>query len=85
MTQSSLSHFENITDPRINRCKRYELMDILLLAVCAVIAGAEGWEGIEDFGHIKLDWLRKYSPFKQGIPRHDTIARVICRLNPNEL
>ena len=85
MTQSSLSHFENITDPRINRCKRYELMDILLLAVCAVIAGAEGWEGIEDFGHIKLDWLRKYRPFKQGIPRHDTIARVICRLNPNEL
>ena len=53
-----LQHFEVITDPRIERCKRYELLDILLLSICAVISGAEGWEDIEDFGRLKLGWLR---------------------------
>ena len=62
-------------------------MDILLLAICTVISGSEVgvWEDIEDFGHIKLDWLRKYRPFENGIPKHDTIARVICRLNADEI
>lgn len=85
MIENSLKHFESIEDPRIERCKRYELMDILLLSVCAVISGAEGWEDIEDFGKLKLDWLRQYRPFEQGIPRHDTIARVIYRLKPEEI
>lgn len=85
MTENSLKHFEIIQDPRIDRCKRYELMDILLLTICAVISGAEGWEDIEDFGKLKLDWLRKYRPFEHGIPRHDTIARVIYRLKPEEI
>lgn len=80
-----LQHFKSVTDPRIDRCKRHELMDIFLLSICAVIAGAEGWEDIEDFGHLKLDWLRKYLPFNNGIPHHDTIARVICRLKVDEI
>ena len=80
-----LKFFAPVTDPRIERCKKHELMDILFLAVSSVIAGAEGWEGIEDFGHLKIDWLRQYLPFKNGIPRHDTIARVICRLDSNEV
>jgi len=42
-----------------------------------VIAGAEGWEDIEDFGEDNLEWLRQYGDFKQGISVHDTIARVI--------
>ena len=84
MIENSLKHFASIEDPRIERCKRYELMDILLLSVCAVISGAEGWEDIEDFGKLKLDWLRQYRPFEQGIPRHDTIARVIYRLSPKK-
>lgn len=85
MSDTFLHYFEDITDPRIERCKRYELMDILLLSICAVISGAQGWEDIEDFGRLKLDWLRQYRPFESGIPRHDTIARVICRLKPEEL
>lgn len=85
MSDTFLQHFEVITDPRIERCKRYELMDILLLSICAVLSGAEGWEDIEDFGRLKLEWLRQYRPFEQGIPKHDTIARVICRLKPEEL
>ena len=80
-----LNHFSTIKDPRIERCKKYELFDILLLAISAVISGAEGWEDIEDFGHAKLDWLRQYRDFEFGIPRHDTIARVISRLNAEEL
>ncbi len=85
MNATFLNHFALITDPRIERCKKYDLLDILLLSITAVISGAEGWEDIEDFGHLKLDWLRKYRPFKAGIPKHDTIARVMCRLKANEI
>jgi predicted transposase YbfD/YdcC len=49
------------------------------------MSGSEGWEDIENFGHVKLDWLRKYGSFEAGIPRHDTIARVICRLKSDEI
>ena len=48
-------------------------------------SGAEGWEDIEDFGHLKLDWLKQYGTFNAGIPKHDTIARVICRLKADEI
>jgi predicted transposase YbfD/YdcC len=85
MNATFLKHFNSITDPRIERCKKHNLMDILLLAISAVISGSEGWEDIENFGHIKLDWLRKYGAFESGIPRHDTIARVICRLKSDEI
>ncbi len=85
MTPTFLNHFDSIVDPRIERCKKHNLLDILLLAISAVVSGAEGWEDIEDFGHLKLDWLRKYRDFKAGIPKHDTIARVICRLKADEI
>ena len=85
MSTTFLKHFNSITDPRIERCKKHKLMDILLLAISAVLSGAEGWEDIEDFGHLKLDWLKKYGTFDAGIPRHDTIARVICRLKADEI
>ena len=85
MSPTFLKHFAHISDPRIERCKKHNLLDILLLAISAVMSGSEGWEDIEQFGHIKLDWLRKYRPFEAGIPRHDTIARVICRLKPAEI
>jgi len=55
------------------------------MSVCAVMSGAEGWEDIEDFGLAKLDWLQKYLPFSNGIPKHDTIARVLSRLNPTTI
>jgi len=85
MSATFLEHFNSISDPRIERCKKHNLLDILLLAISAVISGAEGWEDIEDFGHLKLDWLRQYRGFEAGIPKHDTIARVICRLKANEI
>lgn len=55
MTTTFLKHFNSIKDPRIKRCKKHNLLDILLLAISAVLSDAEGWEDIEDFGHVKLD------------------------------
>ena len=82
MSTSIVEHFAPLRDPRVERHKRYPLMEILLLVVCAMLSGAEGWEAIEEFGKSKLDWLRKFAPFANGIPSHDRIADVISRLNP---
>ncbi len=60
----------------------YPLPEILLLVICAVLSGAEGWEAMKEFGKEKLDWLRKFAPFANGIPSHDCIATVISRLLP---
>jgi len=85
MTNNFIHHFSTIEDPRIERCKKHQLIDILFLAVSAVLTGAEGWEDIEQFGIIKLNWLKQYLPYANGIPRHDTIARVLSRLEPVEI
>jgi predicted transposase YbfD/YdcC len=82
MTPCFVEHFSKLPDPRINRNKLHELIDIIVLTVCAVISGAEGWEDIADFGHNQLDWLRRFVPLKNGIPSHDCIAYVISRLSP---
>jgi predicted transposase YbfD/YdcC len=59
----------------------YELMDIVLLVICAIIGGAEGWEAIEEFGKEKLEWLRQFAPLAKGVPSHEVIAGVISRLS----
>lgn len=85
MSSQFLDHFSELEDPRIERCRKHELLDIIFLSVCAVLSGADGWESIEEFGEAKLEWLRKFVPMKHGIPSHDTIARVMSRLNPEAL
>ncbi|HIF9216284.1 TPA: ISAs1 family transposase [Photobacterium damselae] len=77
-------HFGNLKDPRQSAKISYPLFDVLFLAVCAIIAGAEGWEDIEDFGEIHLDWFQQKGLFKGGMPVHDTIARIVSRLDPAE-
>ncbi len=79
---SFLEHFSNLKDPRINRKKLYPLDEILLVALCAVICGAEGWTDFAVFGKEKLDFLRAYLPFKNGIPSRLTFSRVFWVLNP---
>ena len=74
--------FTEIIDPRIERTKQHLLTDILSLSVLAVIAGAEGWEDIEDFGRQKQVWLQQFLRLPNGIPSHDTISRVFRRLKP---
>lgn len=77
-------HFSKLNDPRQSAKISYPLFDVLFLTICATIAGAEGWEDIEDFGEVHLDWLQSKGLFKGGLPIHDTIARVISRLDPVE-
>ncbi|ANP78023.1 hypothetical protein A134_16680 [Vibrio crassostreae 9CS106] len=82
---SLLDHISVIRDPRQAWKIEHTLTDIIFLTIAAVIAGAEGWEDIEDFGEDNLEWLRQYGDFKQGIPVHDTIARVINLISAKQL
>ncbi|NOX42482.1 MAG: ISAs1 family transposase [Gammaproteobacteria bacterium] len=84
MTACLIEHFSPLDDPRINRNKSHALIDIIILTVSAMASGADGWEAIEDFGKEKLAWLRQYVPLKNGVPSHDCIAYVLCRLSPKK-
>lgn len=75
-------YFGELKDPRQTAKISYPLFDVLFLTVCSVIAGAEGWEDIEDFGEVHLDWFQKKGLFPDGLPVHDTIARIVSRLDP---
>ncbi|MDJ0572432.1 MAG: ISAs1 family transposase [Pleurocapsa sp. MO_192.B19] len=78
-------HFCQIKDPRLDRTKLHQLIDIITITICAVISGAESWDDIEYFGHCKYDWLKSFLALPNGIPSHDTFNRVFARLNPQEL
>lgn len=77
-------HFGRIKDPRIERSKEHKLIDIITIAVCAVICGAEGWVDIENFGKSKMTWLKTFLELPNGIPSHDTFGRVFSLINPEE-
>jgi predicted transposase YbfD/YdcC len=77
-------HFADLTDPRIDRSRLHELLDIVAIAICAVVAGADSWDDIEDFGKVKYDWLKTFLPLPNGIPSHDTFRRLFERLDPDE-
>lgn len=81
MSINIIEHFSTLEDPRIERKKLHALMDIIVIVICAVISGAEGWEAIEEFAQEKEEWLRKFIPLEHGIPSHDCIAYVIRRLS----
>ena len=78
------NHFGDLTDPRIDRTKLHKLMDILVIAICAVIAGADNWEDIEEFGKARIEWFRTFLELPNGIPSHDTFTRVFARLDPEQ-
>lgn len=73
--------FGSVEDPRIDRSKIYPLIEILFLTTSAVLSGFEEWDEIVDFGEEKIAWLRKYLPYEQGIPSHDTVNRVISLID----
>jgi predicted transposase YbfD/YdcC len=77
-------HFGELTDPRVDRTKLHKLIDILVIALCAIIAGADNWEDIADFGRAKIDWFQTFLELPNGIPSHDTFNRVFARLDPQE-
>ena len=78
------AHFGGIEDPRIERTKRHQLLDILVIAVCGVICGADSWVEVADWGETKLDWLRQYLGLPNGIPSHDTFSDVFGRLKSEQ-
>jgi predicted transposase YbfD/YdcC len=79
---SIAQHFADLPDPRIDRTKRHALIDILTIALCAVIGGADTWPDIEQFGYAKQGWFKRFLALPNGIPSHDTFNRVFAALDP---
>jgi predicted transposase YbfD/YdcC len=79
---SITTHFAALEDPRIERSRLHNFMDILTIAICAVIAGADGWLDIAAYGRAKRAWLKTFLELPNGIPSHDTFRRVFCLLKP---
>ena len=75
----------SIHDPRIYRAKKHNLVDIIMITLCATICGMEGWEEIEVFAEEREDWFKGFLELPNGIPSHDTLYRVFSRINPKEL
>jgi len=80
--ESILAAFDSITYPRVERTKAYPIGEIMFLILCAVLCGVESWRGVEDFGVDRLEWLRKYLPYQNGIPSHQTLGRVMSLIHP---
>jgi predicted transposase YbfD/YdcC len=79
-----LDVFGQLDDPRIERKKLHPMPEILLLTLCAVICGAESWNDIEEFGKAKLDFLRQYLPYQNGIPSDDTLRRFFRAIDASQ-
>ena len=79
-----LRYFSTLEDPRTNQGKRHTLADMIVIALCAVICGADGWVEVERFGLCKLQWFRTFLDLPHGIPSHDTFGRVFARLDPDQ-
>jgi predicted transposase YbfD/YdcC len=72
--------FGDLPDPRVvGRCE-HKLLDIIIIAICGVITGAESWVEVETFGQLKQDWLKTFLELPNGIPSHDTFGRVFAAL-----
>ena len=80
-----VDHFGALEDPRIDRQKQHQLMDILIIAICAVLCGANDWVAVETFGKAKQEWFQRFLALPHGIPSHDTFGRVFALLSPDQL
>ena len=76
--------FAQVEDPRMDRTKLHRLRDIIILAMCGVICGAEGWVEIEEFGKAKQAWFTELLQLPNGIPSHDTFGRVFALMDPKQ-
>ncbi len=81
---SIAKHFAALPDPRIDRTKLHSLEAILVMAICAIICGADDWVAVEAWGNAKRTWLEKFLELPNGIPSHDTFGRVFARMDPKQ-
>ena len=75
-----LEHFADLEDPR-TRASPHRLEEILLVAICGILSGADGWASVALWGQVKLEWLRQFLPFENGTASHDTFGRVFALLD----
>ncbi len=80
--QSLIHHFAPLEDPRVTGRSQHKLIDILVIAICGVICGADDWVAIAGFGEAKEDWFREFLELPNGIPSHDTFGRTFSLLSP---
>ncbi|GGA01365.1 hypothetical protein CYANOKiyG1_13160 [Okeania sp. KiyG1] len=83
--KSIYEYFNKLEYPRVDRTKGHKLIEIMIITICAVICGADTWVDIEAYGESKYEWLKSFLELPNGIPSHDTFARVFARLEPEKL
>ena len=83
MLEALIAEFETIEDPRCEWKIEHKLLDILVIAVCAVLGEAESFEDIALYGRCKQSWLREFLALPNGIPSHATFRRVLMLINPD--
>ncbi len=83
--ENPLQYFSDLKDPRVERTRDHLLEEILLIAIAAILSGANGWNEIENYGKAKREWLSSFLALPGGIPSHDTFNRVFAALVPEEL
>lgn len=81
-TASILEHFADLEDPRVEYLVEHTLIDIISIALCAIIAGADNWTEVAQFGREKQAWLAQFLELRHGIPSHDTFGRFFAKLDP---
>jgi predicted transposase YbfD/YdcC len=84
LSLSFCEHFKPLIDPRIDRTKFHPLPNVVFIAVCALLCGANDFVGMEKFGKNKRAWLGKFLDMSNGVPSHDTFGRVIQALDPHQ-
>jgi predicted transposase YbfD/YdcC len=80
--RSLIDHFKDLPDPRVTGRCDHDLIDVLVIALCCLLCGGEGFNDMEDFGKAKHDWLKTFLRLRHGIPGHDTFNRVFAALKP---
>ncbi len=86
LTSPFLAHFSMLEDPRIdNKNKRYSLDTPLVIALFAILSGADSWTEMEEYAEVKFDWLSIFLDLSSGIPSHNTFGRVFSLLDPTQL
>src|SRR6266403_5204429 len=83
-TTSLVAHLARVPDPRINRNKEHDLVDLLVIAVCTLLCAGETFNDMEDFGRAKHAWFKTFLNLRNGIPSHDTFNRVFAALDPGQ-